>query len=68
MDIQEIKNIPKPYKAKLSEKYSGVDIIYDDFVLFTIPLFHSFLYKTFIGALNGAFFEGYIYREKMSKK
>jgi len=68
MNIQEIVNIPKPYKAKNSKNYSGIDIIYDERVMFTLPNGYGNLYMIIVSALNGAFLEGCFYRDKMNDK
>jgi hypothetical protein len=68
MNLQEIVKIPKPYRSENSRNYSGIDIIYDETILFTLPNGYDNLHKIIVGALNGAFMEGCFYRDKMNDK
>lgn len=55
----------KPYSLGFSKKYPAYSIIYEDGEIFIIPvsLGPEFAYKI-IEALNGAYFEGYLQKER----
>lgn len=64
MDLKEIINLPKPYDISLSEKYSGVDVNYEDEYLFTLPFaVDRELREKILNELNMAFVRGCLHGE-----
>ncbi len=64
MNLKEIINLPKPYKISLSEKYSGVDVSFEDEYLFTLPFtVNRELRAKILNELNTAFVRGCFHGE-----
>lgn len=54
-------SIHKPYSARLSEKYAGIEITYDEDPIMVVPIKkhgEQMLHTTIVNALNGAFLCG----------
>lgn len=55
----EVVKIPRPYTAQLSDKYPGIEILYEEDPILLLPLQSNF--TNIVKALNGAFMMGVIY-------
>ena len=58
------ETFPKPYTCKLSLRHVGVDIIYEDAPIFTVQLTLNKIHQNIVAALNGAYLEGYLLKER----
>jgi len=60
----DIKNFPKPYTYKLSKRYLGIDIIFDDTPILAVQLTSNKIHQRIVDALNGAYLQGYFQKER----
>lgn len=65
MNTETLITFPKPYTSGISKKFCGYCIIFEDSEILSVPISLGIPYlKNVVGALNGAYLEGYLQKER----
>jgi hypothetical protein len=61
--VVNLKTFPKPYSCELSKKYP-VDLVFEETPILTVQCTPNKIHQRIADALNGAYLEGYLQKER----